>query len=240
MDPFRVDATWSHELWSMLFVIAAGYPDDPTDSEKQQYREHYEALCDVMGPDAGFQARLKAAMKLYPLTDEDTVNSDALSRWVLRLMNSVANTSVTLERMRSTWVGTIPVKEEEDPSFVEDKEPPISATKKEPLAAPSAARKKEPLAAPRAARKKEPLAAPSADKKEEVPNNKPLVRLQHQRRIMFTAKDMRSYRRRADTQATMRTVHLQQKQIAVPRHVGTILHGHVLFPGAMMAAKNNK
>lgn len=88
-DPEKPE-TWGKVIWDSMHIIAAGYPDDPTEAEKRSFKMYYENLADVL-PCPTCQKHYHEILNQFPLKDSHMVSKESLSRWVISIRNKVSD-----------------------------------------------------------------------------------------------------------------------------------------------------
>ena len=81
--------TWGPHLWLSLHAIAAGYPLEPTEMDKDMYRIHFENIANVL-PCFTCKNNFHQILRRIPLHDEILDSRESLSRWVVELHNAVS------------------------------------------------------------------------------------------------------------------------------------------------------
>lgn len=79
---------WGPHTWYGVHYVALGYPQEPCDTDKQNYRAFFENLGNVL-PCKRCTAHYNANLARMPLTDEVMKNADSLFRWTVDLHNEV-------------------------------------------------------------------------------------------------------------------------------------------------------
>lgn len=79
---------WGPALWSTLHTMTFNYPQNPTDAEKQQYYQFFQALQYVLPCDSCRKHYGKGITQTYPIQPA-LKNRDTLSRWLVMFHNVV-------------------------------------------------------------------------------------------------------------------------------------------------------
>jgi len=82
---------WGEHMWESFHCIAYGYPIEPTEEQKQQYKDFFTAVKNVL-PCGYCRTSYSDFIANDPdvkLTDKDLENREALTRWLYRLHNRV-------------------------------------------------------------------------------------------------------------------------------------------------------
>lgn len=76
---------WGAAGWHFLHAIALSYPDNPTDSDKAEYRTFFEALVSVL-PCPACSNHYRGNMLKYPIRLDNNLE---LFRWTVDMHNEV-------------------------------------------------------------------------------------------------------------------------------------------------------
>lgn len=79
---------WGPYLWYALHYVSLGYPNNPTDEDKQIYKNYYTSYATVL-PCSICANHYKENLKKVPLTDEVLSKRENLIAWVINLHNEV-------------------------------------------------------------------------------------------------------------------------------------------------------
>jgi hypothetical protein len=79
---------WGPHLWQALHMISIGYPNEPNDNQKQNYKKFFENFYQVI-PCAICSNNYKKHLEELPITDEIMKNRQNLSKWVIDIHNIV-------------------------------------------------------------------------------------------------------------------------------------------------------
>jgi hypothetical protein len=79
---------WGPPLWSTLHTISFDYPNNPTEEEKNNYRNFFHALKYVLPCGTCREHYGKGIEKTYPI-EPALKNRDSLSRWLVNFHNVV-------------------------------------------------------------------------------------------------------------------------------------------------------
>lgn len=83
--PSRFTEFFGPNLWKVMHAVSFTYPKTPTDEQAQQYKDFFHSLGDVI-PCPGCRVHYKKYLEEHPIKLN---NSDALSRWVYDLHDTV-------------------------------------------------------------------------------------------------------------------------------------------------------
>ena len=78
---------WGPSGWKFMHYVALGYPETPTDTDKENYRFFYESLGNVL-PCQGCADHYKENVLLHPISDHLQSREDLL-RWTFDIHNIV-------------------------------------------------------------------------------------------------------------------------------------------------------
>lgn len=81
--------TWGPHIWISMHAIAAGYPLDPTEIDKDLYKLHFENMPNVL-PCINCRNHFHEIIQKYPITDEMLTSRKSLSIWVTEVHNMVS------------------------------------------------------------------------------------------------------------------------------------------------------
>ena len=79
---------WGKHAWAFMYYVAFGYPDTPSDKDKNAIKSFFFNLQNILPCDKcknNFQANLQK----YPLNDSILNNRDDLVKWVVTINNEV-------------------------------------------------------------------------------------------------------------------------------------------------------
>ncbi|QOI90180.1 putative FAD-linked sulfhydryl oxidase R596 [Pyramimonas orientalis virus] len=104
MDP----NIWGKHLWTSIHFIALGYPDYPTESEKQNYHKFFSTLPNVL-PCKSCRDHLTETLQTQsPLHANFLKNKDELFKWTHNLHNIVNKrlnkVQLSLDKALSTYM----------------------------------------------------------------------------------------------------------------------------------------
>tara|TARA_B110000902_G_C13977234_1_gene463499 strand:- start:88 stop:504 length:417 start_codon:yes stop_codon:yes gene_type:complete len=78
---------WGPSGWKFLHYVSLGYPDNPNERDKQNYKNFFYSLSNVI-PCQKCSNNLKQNLNDYPI-DNSLSNRESLSKWVIDIHNSV-------------------------------------------------------------------------------------------------------------------------------------------------------
>jgi len=79
---------WGPGLWMTLHTMTFDYPENPTEEEKNNYRDFFHSLKYVLPCGVCRQHYAKAIEQTYPI-DPALKNRDTLTRWLVDFHNTV-------------------------------------------------------------------------------------------------------------------------------------------------------
>lgn len=104
---------WGQYLWSSIHYIALGYPVNPTETEKKNYKEFLLNLWKVI-PCQSCAIHYKENIKEQPILDEDLENTETLFKWTVDIHNKVnkqlGKKKMTVEDARKMYLNKQPEK----------------------------------------------------------------------------------------------------------------------------------
>lgn len=77
---------WGPLTWNFLESCVIGYPDNPTDENKVNFKNFFYSLIDVL-PCEKCRLNYKNHLSNYPLTNKILNNKDDLFKWLLNVHN---------------------------------------------------------------------------------------------------------------------------------------------------------
>ena len=77
---------WGQHVWKALHYISLGYPDNPSEQQKQDYKQFFLLLKTTL-PCIICRNHYEENLKELPLTDEVLKNKTNLIKWVIDLHN---------------------------------------------------------------------------------------------------------------------------------------------------------
>ena len=80
-------SVWGPPGWRFMHYVSLGYPEKPSDSEKQQYKAFYESLQHVL-PCHTCAQNYKENLRTMPI-DDALGTRDSLVKWVIDIHNKV-------------------------------------------------------------------------------------------------------------------------------------------------------
>jgi len=79
---------WGPHGWRFLHYVSLGYPNDPTEQDKEHYRMFYAMIGNIL-PCSLCSTHYKENYKKIPLTDEILSSKEKLVEWVITVHNVV-------------------------------------------------------------------------------------------------------------------------------------------------------
>ena len=79
---------WGKYIWYALHYISLGYPDNPSNNDKEKYKAFFLLLKDVL-PCKICADHYNNNLKILPLTDDILSNKEKFINWVIDLHNIV-------------------------------------------------------------------------------------------------------------------------------------------------------
>lgn len=79
---------WGRDMWNSMYFIAFSYPDNPTQQDKINYRNYFEALSKVL-PCETCRYHYSKLLNTYLLTDLVLESRENLIKWLLNVNNDV-------------------------------------------------------------------------------------------------------------------------------------------------------
>ena len=79
---------WGPHLWQALHMISVGYPNEPNDEQKQNYKIFFKNFYQVI-PCSICSNNYKRHLEELPITDDVMKNRQNLSKWVIDIHNIV-------------------------------------------------------------------------------------------------------------------------------------------------------
>ena len=80
--------TWGPVVWHALHYITLGYPDNPSDDQKQKYKQFFTLLSDVI-PCSVCANHFSENLLKMPLSDQVLENKESLIKWLIDFHNVV-------------------------------------------------------------------------------------------------------------------------------------------------------
>jgi len=81
-------SVWGPHGWRFLHYVSLGYPENPTDDDKDNYKQFYYMIRNVL-PCSLCSYHYKENYERMPLTDEILSDKSKLVRWVIDIHNIV-------------------------------------------------------------------------------------------------------------------------------------------------------
>jgi hypothetical protein len=79
---------WGPHLWKALHMISFGYPNEPNEEQKKNYRTFFENFYQVL-PCSICSNNYKNNLKELPITNDTMKNQQNLVKWVIDIHNIV-------------------------------------------------------------------------------------------------------------------------------------------------------
>jgi hypothetical protein len=79
---------WGPHLWKSLHMISIGYPNEPNEEQKKNYRIFFENFYQVI-PCSICSNNYKRHLTELPITNDIMKNRQTLAKWVIELHNIV-------------------------------------------------------------------------------------------------------------------------------------------------------
>ena len=79
---------WGPHLWKALHIISLGYPNEPNEEQKKNYRTFFENFYQVL-PCSICSNNYKKNLKELPITNDTMKNQQNLVKWVIDVHNIV-------------------------------------------------------------------------------------------------------------------------------------------------------
>ena len=79
---------WGPHLWKALHMISFGYPNEPNEEQKKNYRTFFENFYQVL-PCSICSNNYKKNLKELPITNDTMKNQQNLVKWVIDVHNIV-------------------------------------------------------------------------------------------------------------------------------------------------------
>ena len=80
-------SVWGPHGWKFMHFVSLGYPDNPSQGDKRQYKEFYESLQHIL-PCGACAQNYKLNLQEMPI-DNSLDSRDALIKWVIEIHNKV-------------------------------------------------------------------------------------------------------------------------------------------------------
>ena len=78
---------WGPHGWKFMHFVSLGYPNNPTDTDKKNYKDFYYSLQHIL-PCEKCAQNYKYNLEKYPI-DNHLANRDTLVKWVIDVHNEV-------------------------------------------------------------------------------------------------------------------------------------------------------
>lgn len=79
---------WGKHAWNFLHLVTIGYPEYPTEQDKQHYYDFFHSIRYIL-PCAKCRNNLTQHLEKYPLTDQVLSSKANLVKWLIDLHNVV-------------------------------------------------------------------------------------------------------------------------------------------------------
>ena len=80
--------TWGPVIWHALHYITLGYPDNPSDEQKEKYKQFFTLLSDVL-PCSICAKHFEENLVTMPLDNKTLENKETLIKWLIDVHNIV-------------------------------------------------------------------------------------------------------------------------------------------------------
>jgi hypothetical protein len=100
---------WGEDAWRVMHVVALGFPESPTEADRKNYTEFYEALTNVL-PCTRCREGYREIYARIPIRTDDT---DALFQWTVDVHNAV-NRKLGHDIMDARWIRNVYVFREHE------------------------------------------------------------------------------------------------------------------------------
>lgn len=88
IDKNMLPEIWGESGWDFLHYVTMGYPEDPTENDKEKYRQYFHSLKYVL-PCPKCRNNMQDHLEKSPLTDEVLAGRASLIKWGIDLHNIV-------------------------------------------------------------------------------------------------------------------------------------------------------
>ena len=115
VNPTKVSikpSIWGPHGWKFLHYVSLGYPSNPTEEDKKNYKNFYNSLQHIL-PCAKCDHNYSHNLIKYPI-DNHLSSRDSLVRWVIDIHNQVNNETGKREY---TYEEALSLYTEESPKF---------------------------------------------------------------------------------------------------------------------------
>lgn len=100
---YTVNKQWGGFVWGTIHEVAMGYPETPTETDKEEYKRFYDLLMKVL-PCPVCKEEYKKIQNAHPI---DLTDRDALFKWTVEIHNAVNEKTKgfiwTVEEARKQW-----------------------------------------------------------------------------------------------------------------------------------------
>jgi hypothetical protein len=104
---------WGKYLWMMIHIVALGYPNEPTEDDKINYKIFYEHLSTIL-PCYSCAEHYKKHIEKNPLTNDVMKDTKSLFNWTVDMHNVVnkflKKTRVTYEQAYTYYTINLPAQ----------------------------------------------------------------------------------------------------------------------------------
>jgi hypothetical protein len=103
---YSVNKNWGSFVWGTIHEVAMGYPENPTETDKDEYKQFYDLIMKVL-PCPICKDEYTKIKDLYPI---DPTNRDTLFKWTVEIHNVVneklGGFTWTVDEARKQWCST--------------------------------------------------------------------------------------------------------------------------------------
>ena len=103
---YTVNKQWGGFIWGTIHEVAIGYPEVPSDADREEYRQFYELIMKVL-PCPVCKEEFNKMKDSYPI---DLKDRDALFAWTVDIHNAVNSKlggfTWTVDEARKQWCST--------------------------------------------------------------------------------------------------------------------------------------
>jgi hypothetical protein len=88
VDP-SIPETWGAQSWTFLHAVAAGFPETPSEEDREHYQNFFQDLHYVL-PCNECKRHFGEVLEKMPLTDAVLINRKTFNRWIMEVHNTVS------------------------------------------------------------------------------------------------------------------------------------------------------